>query len=79
MEIGVCNAAKLSLHPITIIMLLDDKQFRVAPKVLLDQCCTDKGLISWNLPNALGIAASTGGERTFTTAVGTFSTMNPYA
>jgi hypothetical protein len=46
MESGVRNAARLSLHTITIITLLDSKQCRVAAKALLDQCCTDKGLIS---------------------------------
>ena len=74
MEIGTGDAAKLSLHLITIITLLYTNQRRVAAKVLLHQCCTNKGLISWDLANALGIPASTGDERTFTTAVGTFST-----
>ena len=62
MEIGVRDNAKLSLHPITIITLLDSKQRRVAAKALLDQCCTDKGLISWYLADTLGLVASTGDE-----------------
>ena len=74
MEIGVHDAAKFSLHPITIIPLLNDKQHRVAAKVLLKQCCTVKGFISWDLANTLGLLASTGDERTFTTVVDTFFT-----
>jgi hypothetical protein len=74
MEIIVCDATKLSLYPITIITLLGDKQHRVTAKELLDQYCTDKGLISWDLTNTLGLVASAGNERTFTMVAGTFST-----
>ena len=73
MEISVRNAAKLSLHPITIITLLDSKQRRVAAKALLDQCCTDKGLILWGLANTLDLVAYKGDKRMFTTTMGTFS------
>ena len=73
MELGMHNAAKLSLHLITIITLLDANQCRVAAKVLLDQCCTNKGLISWSLADTLGITASMGDKRTITTVEGTFS------
>ena len=45
MEIGTENGDQ-SLHPITIITILDHSKKRVACKALLDQCCTDKGLIS---------------------------------
>jgi hypothetical protein len=55
-------------------MLLDSKQCRVAAKALLNQCCTDKGLILWGLANTLDLVASTGDKRTFTTMAGTFST-----
>ena len=35
--------------PITILMLQDKNQHRIACKALLDQCCTDKGLIFWDI------------------------------
>ncbi len=63
-----------NLHSITIITLPDDKQHRVAAKTLIDQCCMDKGLISWNLVDALGHPTSAGDAIIFTITAGTFST-----
>ncbi len=62
-----------SLHPITIITLLASNQKRVACKALLDQCCTDKGLISWDMANMLNLPTSTSDSKVFATANGTFS------
>ena len=61
-----------SLHPITIITLLDKNQKRIACKILLDQCCTDKGLISWDMANMLGLPMTTNDTKVFTTANGNF-------
>jgi hypothetical protein len=72
MEIGSKTDSQ-NLHPITIITLLDNHKKRVACKVLLDQCCTDKGLISWDMAKALNIPAIPSSPKTFATANGTFS------
>ena len=61
------------LHPITIITLLDNKQKRVACKALLDQCCTDKGLISWDMAKMLNLPTTASTSKVFATANGTFS------
>ena len=60
------------LHPITIITLLDKNHRRIACKVLLDQCCLDKGLISWDMANMLGLPTSTGDSKVFAMANSTF-------
>lgn len=73
MDIGTCNTTG-NLHLVTIITLPDDKKHRVAAKALLDQCCTDKGQISWDLINTLEHPTSAGDTRSFTTAAGTFLT-----
>ncbi len=57
-----------------IITLLDDNQHRIVAKALLDKCCMDKGLISWDLVNALGHPTFAGDARIFTTTAGTFLT-----
>jgi hypothetical protein len=62
-----------NLYPITIIALLDNDQKRVACKALLDQCCTDKGLISWEMANMLNLLTTTSDSKVFATANGTFS------
>ena len=62
-----------NLHPITVITLPDKHQKRVACKVLLDQCCTDKGLISQELVEMLDLPTTKGTPRIFTTAAGTVS------
>ena len=49
-----------NLHPITVITLPDKNQRRVACKVLLDQCCTDKGLISQELVEMLDLPMTKG-------------------
>jgi hypothetical protein len=53
MESAMHDAKKSSLHPVTILTMLDKDQQIVACKALLDQCCTDKGLISWDLVQTL--------------------------
>ena len=74
MEIVTKSDAKSQhLHPITIITLLDNDQKRVACKALLDQCCTDKGLISWDMAKMLDLPTTTGPPKIFATANGTFS------
>ena len=62
-----------NLHPITIITLRDSNQKRVACKALLDQCCTDRGLISWDIANMLNLPTTTSDPKVFATANGTFS------
>ena len=62
-----------NLHPITIITLLDSNQKRVACKALLDQCCTDRGMISWDMANMLNLLTTTSNSKVFATANGTFS------
>ena len=69
----MCDAKKGSFHPITIITLPDKDQQRIACKALLDQCCTNKGLISWDLKKTLGHSTSKGDEKTFTTAAEIFT------
>ena len=55
------------LHPITIITLLDNDQKRAACKALLDQCCTDKGVISWDMANMLNLPTTTSDSKVFAT------------
>ena len=61
-----------NLHPITIITLLDSNQKRFAYKALLDQCCTDKGLISCEMANMLNLPTTSSKSKVFATANGTF-------
>jgi hypothetical protein len=63
-----------SLHPITILTLLDKNKQRVACTTLLDQCCTDNGIISWKLAEMLDIPTHNSTPKTFITAAGTFTT-----
>jgi hypothetical protein len=72
MEI-VGKAHVQNLHPITIITLLGSNQKRVACKALLDQCCTDRGLISWDMANMLNHPTTTSESKVFATVNGTFS------
>jgi hypothetical protein len=62
-----------NLHPITIIILLDKDNKRLACKALLDQCCTDNSLISWDMANMLGLPTTACEPKAFATANGTFS------
>jgi hypothetical protein len=64
-----------NLHPITIITVLDSNQKRVACKALLDQCCTDRGLISWDIANMLNLPTTTSDSKVFATANSTFLPM----
>lgn len=73
MEIATDNVLSQSLHPITIITMLDKSKQRVASKALVDQCCTDTGLISWELAKMLQLPTIDGNPRTFITAAGTFT------
>lgn len=66
--------SKESLHPITILTLLDKNQQRVACTTLLDQCCTDNGIISWKLAKMLDLPTYNSVPKTFITAAGTFIT-----
>lgn len=63
-----------NLHPITILMILDANKQRIPCKTLLDQCCTDTGLISWELAKMLKLPTTEGNPHTFVTAAGTFTT-----
>ena len=76
MEFATDIAKNKGLHPITILTLLDKNQERIACKALLDQCCTDSGLIMWELADMLGLPVTSGEPRTFVTAAGTFITNN---
>jgi hypothetical protein len=72
-KVMAINATQHSanLHPITVITLLDKNQKRVTCKVLLDQCCTDKGLILQELVKMFDFLTTKGNPCTFTTAAGT--------
>jgi len=48
MEIIMHDTKKSSLHPHTILTLPDKDQQRIACKALLDQRCTNKGIIFWD-------------------------------
>ena len=62
------------LHPITIITLVKSDGKRIATKALCDQCCTDKGLISQELVEELGIPAKDARhDQAYSTAAGVFS------
>jgi hypothetical protein len=50
MNIVSMTPTKQSLHPITILTLLDKNQQRITCTTLLDQCCTNNDIISWKLP-----------------------------
>lgn len=78
MEIIMQDAEKYSLHPITILSLLDKNQQRIACKVWLDQSFLDKCLISWDRINMLtaGYPTSKSNTRTFMTAAGIFIINN---
>ena len=71
--IAKSNTKTQHLHPITIITLLDSNEKRVACKALLNQCCTDKGLISWVMEKMLNLPTKTSAPKIFATANGTFS------
>ena len=68
MEIN--NTTSKGIHPITIITIPKKKNSQVAIKVLIDQCCTGKGLISFKLANTLGLSKDESQSRSFiTTAI----------
>lgn len=73
MEIAMDVKSSRGLHPITILTLLDKDKQRIASKTLLDQCCTDTGLISFELAKMLGLPTTDGNPRTFVTAAGMFT------
>ena len=56
---------KENLHPITILTVC---------KVLIDQFCTDNGLASWELVQALSLPTFIGTQMMFHTATGKFVT-----
>ena len=62
-----------NLHPITIMTLPDKNNKKIACKVLLDQCCIDKGLILLDLANMLDVPTSQGSPQTFLMAAGSFT------
>jgi hypothetical protein len=74
MHIASKTSTKENLHPITILTLLDKNQKRIACTTLLDQCCTDNGIISWELTKMLNLPTHSGTPKTFITAAGTFTT-----
>ena len=76
MEIATNANKNLGLHPITILTLFNKNQERVACKALLDQCCTDTGLITWDLAETLSLPMTEGNPKTFVTAAGTFTTKD---
>jgi hypothetical protein len=53
--------------------MLDKNKQRIASKALVDQCCTNMGLISWELAMMLQLPFVDGNPRTFITAAGTFT------
>lgn len=61
-----------NLHPISITTFLDNNHKRVACRALLDHCCIDMGLISWDLADMLNLPMTTSNPKVFTTANGTF-------
>lgn len=70
----VDNGLLSRLHPITVMTFPDKTNARIACKALLDQCCTDEGLIIWKLASMLGLSGERCPQRNFVTAAGTFST-----
>ena len=75
MHITSKTYSKTNLHPITILTLLNKNQHRVACTTLINQCCTDNGIISWELARMLDLPTHNTTPKTFITAAGTF-TMN---
>ena len=74
MNIVSTTTSNKKLHPITILTLLDKNQHRVACTTLMDECCTDNGIISWKLSKVLDLPIHNTTPKTFTTAAGTFTT-----
>ena len=74
MNINSKTASKTKLHPITILTVLDKNQHRVACTTLMDQCCTDNGIISWELAEMLDLPTHDTTPKTFSTAASTFTT-----
>ena len=68
------SPTKEDSHPITILTLLDSSNHRIACQTLLDQCCTDNGIISWKLVKMLNLPTHDSTPKTFITAAGTFTT-----
>ncbi len=54
MEVVASRNSK-AVHPITV-MTIPKKNGRVACRALLDQCCMDEGLISYDLVDTLGLS-----------------------
>lgn len=73
MEIATNAMSGQSLHPITILTVLDKNKQCIACKTLLDQCCTDMSFISWELAKMLDLPTTDGNPSTFLTAAGTFT------
>ena len=63
------DAETNSLHPIMVVItLLEKSQLRIACNALLDQCCTDKCYIFFDLLQMFFNATKQSNARTFTTA-----------
>ena len=73
MDIISKTSTQTKLHPIIILTLLDRNQQRIACTTLLDQCCTDNGIISWELVKTLDLPAYNSTPKAFITAAGTFT------
>eukprot|EP00956_Cyclotella_meneghiniana_P028617 scaffold67259_cov100-Cyclotella_meneghiniana.AAC.1 len=63
-----------SLHPITVVAAPDKEGKRIAAKILLDQCCTDEGLISFEFAKKLGLSTRRADKDRYLTAAGPFET-----
>eukprot|EP00956_Cyclotella_meneghiniana_P018179 scaffold30078_cov44-Cyclotella_meneghiniana.AAC.3 len=63
-----------SLHPITVIAAPDKEGKRTAAKILMDQCCTDQGLISFEFAKKLGLSTRRADKDSYITAAGLFET-----
>ena len=68
----VASITLKAVHPITLITFLMKYTGRITYRALLDQCCMDKGLISCDLANSLGLFGVEYQSTSFFTAAGTF-------
>jgi hypothetical protein len=48
-EVHTTEKCSQNPHPVTIMMLSTVRNSRVVSKVLIDQCCTGNGIISYDL------------------------------
>lgn len=68
------DAASKAVHFITKITFPKKGNWRMSCRALLDQCCTDKGLISHDLTHVLGLSGEKSQRRLFLTTAETFTT-----